>query len=237
MKELRLYKVECIDRIDNLYLDEKGKPFLIQEKSIHYSGRKRKEKTLFFTNPNKVQTSRFLKEIIANTLLENEDKYVWYKDGNPENCTVDNLVLLDEQSWVEKTPTNENSFICKKCGKRIFRKCDNQKKGICANCKADIKAEEKRKCKKQKQKELGKYLDNNREWFRHTKLRNDIIVGLKKGKSFSDIARDLGVSRQCIDISVKGALDRIDKREKILNKKEKNKLSFKELMKLSINAN
>ena len=222
MKELRLYKVECIDGVDDLFLDEKGNPYLVNPKAIFYGGKKTKEKMLCFTSKKYYKsvkgTTRYLKNIIATTLLGNKDKFVWYKDDNPKNCTTDNLMLVDERFWQERTATEENSFICKRCGKRTFNKLDNKKDKLCGKCKRKNKADEKKEIIKDKYKKLGKYIDDNKDYIRMTELRKNIIPRLKEGKGYSQIARELNVTRQCIEISVRKALERIKVKQEWLKK-------------------
>ncbi len=213
-KKIELYKVEDFDC---LYLDEKGTPYIVKPKAIRYAGQNMQEKSLFFCKSgwqSKNNTSVHLKTLIAKTLLGVEGKHIWYKDNDPNNCTPDNLLFLEKGHYAPREYTEENSFVCKECGETFFRLRDNYKDKICSSCKHQLEVLEKTKEKENKFKSIYKYLIKHKGMYRQTELRDKIFERLKDGKTYSQIAREIGVSRQCVHISIQTAFDVIERKQK-----------------------
>ena len=216
VEKIELYKVKDFDC---LYLDKDGTPYIVKPKAVRYSGAKTKEITINVCKSGWQSrgTTVFLKYLIARTLLGATNEYVWYKDDNPMNCTTDNLVLLDKPNF-KKEYTEENSFVCKECGNRFFRKGENMQTKICSSCKRHLEQLEKIKIKENEFISLYEYLVEHKGMYRQTDLRDKIFERLKDGKNYSQIAREIGVSRQCVHDSVQTALEMIERKEKAKGK-------------------
>lgn len=65
--------------------------------------------------------------------------------------------------------------------------------------------------KMNKFKSLYEYLKDNEDYFYRTNLRYEIMKRFKEGKDYAQTAREIGVTRQCVHISIKNALNTIEK--------------------------
>ena len=214
MKKITLYKVK---NYDNLYLDKCGKPYLVNPKTIVYRKVGRKHEQYLSSQINGKSRLEPLKRLIAKTLLNKNGKYIGYKDGNPKNCTPNNLIISNKT-----IKTGSEYFTCKRCKKRIRKHLDNYKKGYCSKCARQNKKQEYINNEKEKYKKLGNYLANNMQFINlkpNCTNRKIIIDKLKQGKNYSKISKELKVSRQTIHSTVNLMIKNIRK-----NKNDKRRI-------------
>lgn len=211
VEKIELYKVKGYG---NLYIDANGNPFVVRPKFYVRGGRNMKEKRLVFTKGRWFDRncSILLKDAVAKTLVDENAKYVDYKDGNPNNCHPDNLKIV-EKYFRPSDYTDENSFVCKACGDKVLIKEDNYKEGLCQVCKDNFAKINMRHFKPDKFRALYEYLIVNKEYFRQTDLRDKILEKFSEGKNYSQTAREIGVSRQCVHESIQNALETIERKK------------------------
>lgn len=197
MKKITLYKVK---NYDNLYLDKHGKPYLVNPKTIVYRKVGEKREQYLSSQINGKSRLEPLKRLVAKTLLNKNGKYIGYKDGNPKNCTPNNLIISNKA-----IKTGNEYFTCKRCKKRIRKHLDNYIKGYCSKCARQNKKQEHINTEKEKYKKFGNYLANNMQFINlkpNCTNRKIIIDKLKQGKNYSKISKELKVSRQAIHSTV-----------------------------------
>lgn len=214
VEKIELYKVKDYG---NLYMDANGNPFLVKPKPYVRAGRNGKEKKLSFKKGRWFDRdcSIFLKDAVAKTLIDENAKYVDYKDGNPNNCHPDNLEIVGKY-FRPSNYTDENSFVCKICGDKVLIKEDNYKERLCQVCKDNLAKMNIKHFNSDKFRAFYEYLIVNKEYFRQTDLRDKILEKFSEGKNYSQTAREIGVSRQCVHESIQQALETIERKKKIL---------------------
>lgn len=205
-KKLNLYKVPGYDF---LYLDENGEPYSVNKRALEIREQPNGYKEYYLvTHEHGHQRKEVHKNIVAKTFLNNDDKFVYHKDGNIENYHPDNLALSSKRN-------EDYYFTCPICNKR-YRKQNSSvtKNRICSKCKDKLERKHKKLIKSERRKELYDYFINNERYLRMTDVRRNILRELKKGKFDREIADTLNISRQAVNDNIKRMEIRIEQQKR-----------------------
>lgn len=207
-KKLELYKVPGYDF---LFLDSNGEPYTLHKRKLTLRKRHNGHEEYYLqSHEHGIQKIEVHKNIVAKTFLGKDDKYVYFKDNNTKNYHPDNLELSSNFN-------KEYYCTCRICGK-LYKKNnpDSRKTGLCSRCRQKAELVNRKSNKLEKRKELFEYFMQNTEHFRMTSARFNILMGLKKGLTDSEIAENLNRSRQAIHANIKSILESILKNKERL---------------------
>lgn len=199
--KLELIKANCIEGYDRLYLDKTGKPYIVKPAKVQHRHNSNDEQYIW-VNVKGNMKGMLLKKVIAKTLLGYDGDYIYYKDKNNQNCTVYNLITTDKYA----PELEHNNFICQCCGKAVRIRENNYKQKYCSKCLKKGK-------KQEKMVNLYENLVQNRRYFKMTVSRKIILDKLREGKNYSQIAKELGVSRQAISNTIQSIQKSINKKK------------------------
>lgn len=183
----------------------------------------------------------YVHRLLAKAFIPNPDNKnrVVFKDNNPENLSLDNLMWTTPKEFIEVLRKRDKLFYgfdCKICNKKRTRKKDR----ICSSCIKEI--ESKKNKKKNKKKRIKKkadsvkYLLDNIEFL--TIKQAEAVKLRGEGLTLEEIAGRLGKSRQAVEQLIRSAYKRVNRLlksnsdNKLIVLRNKNKLTQNDVAEL-----